>query len=609
MARDRVLDPEFELGVLRRARNSQGDSRPHLNDVRDLVAADPRAARQAVAPADLQSRQCERSSKSPCDDPGRRIPTVACPGIVCVSRRDERSGLGVAVGAGRIGSRPVSDDRARFEELLRRLGEISDLERISALLGWDEETKMPLLGASGRAEHHATVARVAHELGTAPELGELLEELRGLEEDGEPGSLEASIIRVARREYEKERRVPVDLRAEMSRAASLGYRAWLAARDAGDFEPLRPHLEKRLALIHEYVACHQPYDDPYDVLLDDHEPGMRTADVAAIFERLKAELVPLVAGIKPVDDSCLHGDFAPDRQRAFSLDVLSRWGIDDRSWRLDDTVHPFATALAHGDIRLTARFDRENLSGIFSCLHEFGHGIYERQIDERYARTPLHHGASSGFHESQSRLWENVVGRRLSTWRFFYPRLQDVFPEQLASVRLEQFHRALNRVAPGVVRVDADEVTYPLHIVLRFELEREMLAGDLTPADLPEAFDAKLRAYLGAEPTGVVDGVLQDVHWSDANFGYFPTYALGNVIAVQLWERATSELGDLDREFERGEFGSLRDWLREHVHRWGRVFEPPRLLERVVGTTLDAEPYIAYLRAKVEALESGSVGV
>jgi carboxypeptidase Taq len=211
---------------------------------------------------------------------------------------------------------------------------------------------------------------------------------------------------------------------------------------------------------------------------------------------------------------------------------------------------------------------------------------------------------SSSFHESQSRLWENIVGRSLSTWRFFYPRLQECFPERLADVPLEEFHRALNRVAPGLRRVDADEVTYPLHIILRFELERDMLAGAVTPSDLPEAFDAKLRDYLGVEPANVLDGVLQDVHWSDSSFGYFPSYALGNVISVQLWERATSELGNLEEEFGRGEFGPLREWLREHVHRWGRTFKPPELLERAVGGPLDAEPYVAYLRAKVEALEA-----
>jgi carboxypeptidase Taq len=499
----------------------------------------------------------------------------------------------------------VPDLRPHFDELLRRLGSISDLERASSLLSWDEETKMPPLGAPARAEQRATLARLAHELATAPELGALLEELRELEESSEPESFEASVVRVTRRDYEKARRVPSELQAEMTRAGSLGYRAWLEARAAGDFAPLLPHLERRLALMREYVACHEPYDDGYDVLLDDHEPGMRTADVEAVFARLKDELVPLVAGIrKSADESRLHGDFAPERQRDFSLQVLSQWGMDDQAWRLDDTVHPFATAISQGDIRLTARFPRENLSGILSCLHEFGHGLYEHQVDERYARTPLARGASSSFHESQSRLWENVVGRRLSTWRWCYPRLRETFPDRFADVPLEEFHRALNTVTPSVIRVDADEVTYPLHIVLRFELEREMLAGEVAPAALPGAFDAKLREYLGVEPDGVVDGVLQDVHWADSNFGYFPTYALGNVIGVQLWERAETELGDLDGEFERGEFGSLRGWLRERVHRWGRAFEPPQLLERVVGGPLDPEPYLAYLRAKVEALES-----
>jgi len=499
----------------------------------------------------------------------------------------------------------VRDLRPRFDELLRRLGEISDVERAELMLTWDQETKMPPRGAPVRAEQLSTLARIAHDLSTSPELGSLLDDLREFEDGFERESFEASVNRVARRDYEKKRRVPSELRAQMTRAASLGYTAWLEARETGDFETFRPHLERRLALTNEYVACFEPFDDPYDVLLDDHEPGMSTAEVQAIFERLKAELVPLVAGIEePVDDSCLHGDFSPERQREFSLEVLRRWGMDDQSWRLDDTVHPFASNIAVTDIRLTTRFEEDQLVGILSCMHEFGHGVYERQVDERYERTPLAEGVSSSFHESQSRLWENIVGRSISTWRFFYPRLQECFPERLAGVPLDEFHRALNRVAPGVRRVDADEVTYPLHIILRFELEREMLAGSVTPGNLPDAFDAKLREYLGVEPENVVDGLLQDVHWSDSSFGYFPTYALGNVISVQLWDRATNELGDLDEQFERGEFGPLREWLREHVHRWGRVFEPMELLERAVGVPLDAEPYLAYLLAKVEALDA-----
>ena len=492
-----------------------------------------------------------------------------------------------------------------FEELLRRLGGVDDLERVLALLAWDQETKMPPSGAAGRAEQRATVARLAHELATDPALGELLEELRPFEEEHAFESFEASVIRVTRRDYEKQRRVPAELRAELARAGSLGYRAWLRAREEQDYDVFRPHLERRLELMRQYVECHAPLDDPYDVLLDDYEPGMAAAEVEAVFARLKQELVRLVAEVgEPVDDSCLRGTFPPEAQRSFSLAMLARWGMDDDAWRLDDTVHPFATALAHADIRLTTRFNDDELSGILSCLHEFGHGVYERQVDERFARTPLGQGASAAFHESQSRLWENLVGRRLSTWRHFYPRLQETFPDRLGNVSLAAFHRALNRVEPGTIRVDADEVTYSLHVVLRFELERAMLAGDVTPAELPEAFDAKLREYLGVEPSSLVDGVLQDVHWSDGNFGYFPTYALGNVISVQLWERAEAELPDLDAQFERGEFAPLRDWLRDHVHRWGRTFTPPELLERVTGGTLDPEPYLAYLRRKVDELHA-----
>jgi carboxypeptidase Taq len=464
---------------------------------------------------------------------------------------------------------------------------------------------MPPEGAAARAEAQGTLARIAHELSTAPELGELLEELRGFESEHAHESFEASVIRVTRRDYEKNRRVPAELRAEMSRAGSQGYQAWLKAREACDYETFRPALERLIGLTREYVACHAPYDDPYDPLLDDHEPGMKTAEVEVVFDRLRDGLVEMVAGLgELVDDSCLFGDYPVERQRAFSLDMLAAWGMDDQAWRLDDTVHPFAIAIAHNDIRLTTRLFPDNVGGVLSCLHEFGHGLYERQVDPRYFRTPLSSGASSAFHESQSRLWENVVGRSLSTWKYFYPRLQETFPARLAGVPLEEFHRALNKVTPSTTRVEADEVTYSLHIILRFELEREMLAGTVTPADLPEAFDAKLEEYLGVQPKDVVEGVLQDIHWSGTSFGYFPTYALGNVISIQLWERATAELGDVDAQFEAGDFGELREWLGENVHRWGRSFEPPELLERSAGASLDAEPYLAYLRGKLEALDA-----
>jgi carboxypeptidase Taq len=506
-------------------------------------------------------------------------------------------------------SRPVPDSRQRFDELLRRLGQINDVEKAIGLLVWDEETKMPPLGAGVRAEQRATLAHLSQELESAPELGELLESLRGFEQEHEHDSFEASVIRVARSDHEKAVRVPAELRAEMTRNGSHGYRAWLEARDRKDFGILLPYLERGLELMRRYVDCFDHDGDPYDVLLDDYEPGMKTAEVEAVFDRLKAELIPLVASVgEPVDDSCLHGSFPVDGQERFALRVLREWGMDPDAWRLDGTVHPFAQSLAPTDIRLTTNFTESDLHGILSCMHEFGHGIYERQVDERFARTPLARGVSSAFHESQSRMWENLVGRSLAAWTHFFPVLREELGASFAGVPLEVFHRALNKIEPTVRRVDSDEVTYCLHIILRFELERAMFSGEVALIDLPEAFDAKMSEYLGLEPRDAVEGVLQDVHWSDGGFGYFPTYALGNVISVQLWERASADLGDLDEQFERGEFGPLRDWLGENVHRWGRVLEPQDLLERVTGSRLDPEPYLGYLRRKVEKLYTGALG-
>jgi carboxypeptidase Taq len=501
----------------------------------------------------------------------------------------------------------LSDQFTAFRE---RLAQLHDVEKAAAVLSWDEETKMPPSGAEARAEQRATLNRIAHELNIAPDLGQLLEDLRTFEEQHPFESFEASVIRVARRDYEKAVRVPPSLRAEMTRAGSLGYQAWLRAREQEDYGIMLPHLERNLELRRQYVACFAPEGDPYDVVLDDYEPGMKTVEVVEIFDALKTALLPWIrsAGdLEPIDDSCLSGRFPRDAQRRFSLSVLERWGMDRAAWRLDKTVHPFATSFAPTDIRLTTNFHEDSLHGILSCMHEFGHGIYERQVDQAYARTPLSQGVSSAFHESQSRMWENLVGRNIATWRFFYPKLQEEFPEQFGDVQLETFHRALNNVHPTFRRVDADEVTYCLHIILRFELERPMLSGELALKDLPEAFNAKMAEYLGLNPPDVVAGVLQDVHWSDMTMGYFPTYALGNVVSVQLWEKAEVELGELDEQFERGEFEPLREWLRENVHRHGRAFTPQELLQRVTGSAMDPAPYLRYLERKLGEIFGAAV--
>jgi carboxypeptidase Taq len=497
-----------------------------------------------------------------------------------------------------------------LDRLRTLAAEIWDLDKAAGLLSWDEETHMPPGGAEARAEQKALLHRLAHERWVSDELAGLLEALAPLEAELDYESDDASLIRVMRHDHEKARRVPTELHAELVRAGSAGYQAWLEARAKEDFSILLPHLERNLELRKQYVACFDYDGDPYDVVLDDYEPGMKTYEVEAIFDTLKGALLPWIRAVgeqEPIDDSCLRGRFPRDAQRRFGLYVLEQWGMDRAAWRLDKTVHPFATSFAPTDIRLTTNFHEDSLHGILSCLHEFGHGIYERQVDPAYARTPLAQGVSSAFHESQSRMWENLVGRNIATWRFFYPKLQEEFPDHFADVSLEAFHRALNKVQPSYRRVDADEVTYCLHIILRFELERGMLSGEIPLKDLPEAFDAKMREYLGLQPPDITSGALQDAHWSDLTFGYFPTYALGNVVSVQLWERIESEIGPQDENFERGEFAPLREWLTENVYRWGRTFTPQELLTRAAGGPMNPEPYVRYLQRKLnDLLAAGS---
>jgi carboxypeptidase Taq len=487
----------------------------------------------------------------------------------------------------------------RLEQLKVLLGEIYDLERVGFLLAWDQETTMPPDGALARAEQRATIGRAAHERLVSDDLGRLLEELRTEEESLPAESDEASLIRVARRDHEKARRVPAELRAELLREGALGLGAWLEARERRDFEALRPHLERLLELKRRYVDCFESAGDPYDVLLDDYERGFTTAETEHVLEHLKRELVPLVETAREADGEELRGPFPVERQRAFALDLLGRLGFDPRSWRLDHSEHPFTANLAIRDIRLTAHFRETHLGGIFAAIHEFGHGLYERQISPSLARTSLAGGASAALHESQSRMWENLVGRSRAFWAFAYDGLRAALSEGLGDVDLDRFYRAVNRVRPSLIRVDADEVTYNLHIVLRFELERELLAGRLEVRDLPDAFDERMHGYLGLEVPDARSGVLQDIHWADAGFGYFPTYSLGNVMSVQIWEKASSDLGDLDAQIEHGQLEELREWLRERLHRHGRKFTPRETLVLAAGSPIDPEPYVRYLEGKL----------
>ena len=489
-----------------------------------------------------------------------------------------------------------------FRRLQERLAEVDDLRKAAALLFWDQRVMMPPNGAAARAEAMATVSRLAQERFTASEIGELLDDLRGLEQNSAYDSFEASLIRRTRRDYEKATRVPAELVGEMRRASTLALAAWGPAKEKSDFEALRPHLEQNLELRHRYVACFEPPEESYDVLLDDFEPNMKTAEVRTIFQQLKDELLPLVQEIGDagdIDDSFLTGSFDPEKQRGFGLEIVRRFGYTEEEWRLDPTPHPFMSSPGVGDIRLTTNFRPNDLTSLFATMHEFGHGVYEWGVDSALARTPLGSGASLGLHESQSRTWENLVGRSRSFWRFFYPRLQTLFSEQLGSVDEESFYRAVNKVTPSLIRIDADEVTYNMHIILRFELEQELVEGRLDVKELPAAWNERMAEYFGLEVPDDAHGVLQDMHWAGGNLGYFPTYALGNVMSVQIWERAKEDLGDLDEPFERGEFGELREWLRDHLYRLGRKFTPQETIERVTGSPIDAAPYVRYLREKL----------
>jgi carboxypeptidase Taq len=483
-----------------------------------------------------------------------------------------------------------------MDELLERLAEIADLERVSMLLAWDQEVVMPPAGTAARGELRATVGRLAHERFTDEHVGARLEGAAPRDE------VEADVVRVARRDFDKARRIPGELVAEMARAGVAARELWLQARETGDFAPFAPYLERNIELRRRYSACFPEAEHPYDPLLDDYEPGMRTGDLREVLERLRDGLVPLVAAAPQVDDALLRtGPFPEAGQRALVDTVLRAIGVDDREWRVDDATHPFEATIAAHDVRLTTRYSEADLDSLYGSLHELGHGLYEHQVDPTLERTPLAGGASSAWHESQSRLWENMVGRSGGFWRWCLPLAQAALPERFTGVTWQEVQRAANAVRPTLIRVSADEVTYGLHIVLRFELELALIEGSLAVADLPAAWNERTHAYLGLDVPDDTRGVLQDVHWAEGVFGYFPTYALGNVIAGQVWARVTADLPDLDELLAAGQFAPLREWLGEHVHRFGRRHLPTELLERVTGDGLDPAPYLAYLEAKLDA--------
>jgi carboxypeptidase Taq len=490
------------------------------------------------------------------------------------------------------------------KELRRHLAELTDLRHTVQLLQWDQQTMMPPRGGELRADELGTVQRILHERFVSAQTGRLLDDAEDQLNGAGPDSDDARLIAVVRRRWEKARRVPSELASELARSASVGQEAWVTARANSDFASFLPYLREGLELKRRYIDCFADYECAYDVLLDDFEPGMRTAEVAELFAELKDELVPLIAAVSEradaVDDSCLHGTFPIEAQRRLVRDVVSRMGFDPAGWRLDDTVHPFATSLGSSDVRITTRWDETFLPmGLYSSMHECGHGLYEAGIDPGLRRTPLGSGEALGLHESQSRMWENMVGRGRPFADYLAPKVAELFAGQLSGLEPEGFYRAVNRVHPSFIRVEADEATYGLHVILRFELEQELIEGRVAVEDLPEVWNERFKRYFGLEVPDDARGVLQDVHWAAGLIGYFPTYAIGNLVAGQLWERVQSDLPDLDAQLSAGELMELREWLREHVHRHGSKWGAREVLERVTGAPIAVAPFIGYLKAKV----------
>jgi carboxypeptidase Taq len=496
---------------------------------------------------------------------------------------------------------------AELAELKQRLQEISDLHGAESVLGWDQATYMPPGGAAARGRQLALLSRLGHERLADPAVGRLLDSLTPWAEAQGADSDAAALVRVTRRDYDRATRVPSAFIQRLSEHTATSYHAWERARPANDFAAMRPLLETTVELSRELAAFHPGYAHPYDALIDLAEDGMTVAAVRSLFTELRAGLVPLIEAIRArpeADDRCLSGDFPEAAQRAFGEKVIRAFGYDYARGRQDNTAHPFMVKLGRGDVRITTRYRADTLSdGLFSTLHEAGHAMYEQGIDDALDGTPLFGGTTSGVHESQSRLWENLVGRSLPFWRHWYPALKAAFPGSLTGVDVETFHRAINKVRPSLIRTEADEVTYNLHVMLRFDLELALLEGTLAVADLPEAWRARIRSDLGVSPPDDRDGALQDVHWyAGIVGGAFQSYTLGNIMSAQFFAAARRELPDLDGQTGRGEFTPLRKWLTERIYRHGRKFTAAEIVQRATGEPLSIAPYLAYLEAKYRPL-------
>jgi len=490
-----------------------------------------------------------------------------------------------------------------------RLAEHNDLESAASVLRWDQATYMPSGGSEARGRQLATLDRLAHDRIADPEVGRLLDRLESRVSGDVAESDSARFLRVTRRDHERAVKVPADFVSELANHRTESYERWGKARPNNDFASIRPILEKTVELSRRYASFFAPYDHVADPLIGDADPGMKASAVRALFAELRAELVPLVKSITsqpPADGTCLRRKFPEDKQLAFGRKLAEKFGYDFSRGRQDMTRHPFMIRFAGGDVRITTRAREDDLSeALFSTLHEAGHALYEQNVDSAWEATPVGQGASAGVHESQSRLWENIVGRSRGFWTAFYGDLQKLFPGELGDVSLDVFYRAINKVERSLIRTNADEVTYCLHVIMRFDFELELLEGKLLVKDLHDAWRERFRSDFGIVPETDSDGVLQDVHWYDGFVGgAFQCYALGNVMSAQFFDAALRAHPEITREISEGRLETLRGWLTTNIYRHGRKLLPAEIVERATGAQLSVAPYIAYLKRKYGELYS-----
>jgi len=478
-----------------------------------------------------------------------------------------------------------------------------DLNSAAALLEWDQEVYMPPKSADFRARQLSTLASMSHELLTGNELEDAITQLAKANDLSDE---QQANIRLSKEDLDKNKKLPAEFVEALSRQTSECFNAWIAARKKNDYSIFAPSLAKMIALKQQQAKLYGDYAHPYDALLDDYEKGATVAMLDELFAKIKEQLPPLLAKIKQaaqVSNDCFHQHFAKQQQWDFSLDVLTKMGYDMEAGRQDYAEHPFTTSFSATDVRITTRVDEDNYASmLWSTIHEGGHALYEQGLPEEQYGLPLGSAASLGIHESQSRFWENCVGRSKDFWQHFYPILQRRFPEQLSNVSRDTFYKAMNRVEPSLIRTEADEVTYHFHVMIRYEIEKGLLENKIDVKDLPQVWNDLYEKYLGVRPADDKTGILQDVHWSHGSFGYFPTYSLGSFYAAQFYHQVQKEISDIGVQITKGDFRQLLQWLREHIHIHGRRYTSEELCERITGQRLDTNHFLQYINNKYSGI-------